>query len=778
MEQSNPTKVLFATFDVIPEPTGTSVRSAALLRSIGNRFETDALTAKTPDHGHIDRFHGARLLRVPVGSSDVRSRAQAFDRAMRRQLQSEEYDVVHFTDPFGGYALCELRPSYGYKLIYDVRGFPSMELRYTDPEVESDRKFLTKLRRQEIFCLMNADLVLAPCRVALNHIVSLGVPEDKILLLPPAVDLDAFSTSEPDDDEACRLLYLGSHASWQGLPSLLFSLRQIAEKSRFQARIVGPSHGSWRQQLSSMVREFELRDMVKIEEAVPHEDVPELIAWAHVGLAPLMKVDRNTVQGSAPLKIAEYLVGGRPVITTDLPMCNDIIEHEVNGLLYPATDEDALASCLARICADKKLRLEMGAEARTRGTARFDHRSYASRLLKIYQGLVSPSVILSEDSRFEPTPTGKSSPTEQTVTLPVDIPPETPPPTSASLRDPPTQTEGLKEKEEPPVHQEEDTGSLCLTEMPWSERVEKGTGPQKLLQAHAGDSKDTDPKAGLEEREQPTPVKPQAMGLAGEPRQDEPKAQDETPAPVYAEDTSPTPTPERKPNQDASPPMEYTPPWLKEPKDDEAKPSAVPTGPSAPRSKGESNELTEAQAATSGGAHSAPADPSSIPKSAPIQSAKERGKPAERPASSKEQVVGSSTASPLDERSKGIEPAKDGSTGAFGEKASKDPKEDEPVEIDPDEAILLDTFEPCEKNREEAPGTANEQPQKDREDPGKPSNEKQDKEAGIEIAPAPSPRAPMNPKPDEALSPSKPESKPKSSGKRLGEEDTSPGFKS
>ena len=67
-----------------------------------------------PDHSHIEKYQGARLLRVPVGSGDLASRIQAFERAVRRQLQSEEYALAHFTDPFGGHALCELKGDYGH----------------------------------------------------------------------------------------------------------------------------------------------------------------------------------------------------------------------------------------------------------------------------------------------------------------------------------------------------------------------------------------------------------------------------------------------------------------------------------------------------------------------------------------------------------------------------------------------------------------------------------------------------------------------------------------
>jgi glycosyltransferase involved in cell wall biosynthesis len=475
VSKSELNKVLFATFDVVPDPTGSSARSTALLAGLAASFDVDALTTKTPNHAHIERYHGARLLRVPVGSGDVRSRADAFDRAVRRQIQSEEYDLVHFTDPFGGFALCEMRPTAGYRLVYDVRGFPSVELRYTEPHLEGDRKFLTKLRRQEIFCLMNADVVLAACPMARDHILSLGVPAEKVHVAAPPVDVNRFSVDTEPSGDPCRLLYLGSHASWQGLPSLMFALRLVAQRTKFTARIVGPSHGSWKQQLQDMAREFDLREIVKIEDPVPHEDVVGLLAASDVGLAPLMKVDRNMVQGAAPMKVAEYLVAGRPVVTSDLPACRDLVEHEATGLLYPATDEEALAECIVRLCEDADLRQRLGAEARSRGRSRFDAAAYQRQVLGLYRAMVSPSIIVSDEA-FEPDAAPRPAFDDPTVTLPAGMRPEDEPPPSRASPDEITQIGiGAEEPDTDPRvrakrrHGDGDTGSVEVGELPWGE---------------------------------------------------------------------------------------------------------------------------------------------------------------------------------------------------------------------------------------------------------------------------------------------------------------------
>jgi Glycosyltransferase Family 4 len=182
-------RLLLCSFDVLPGPSGSSRRVTEYLKALPDRFSVVVLSVKTPDHSHIEKYQGARLLRVPVGAGDLASRIQSFERAVRRQLESEEYALVHFTDPFGGYALCELKDDYGYRLIYEAQTFPSQELRYTHPQLEGDRKFLSMVRSQELFCLMNADLVLTGSSTTRAFIHSLGVGQESVRVVREPMDL-------------------------------------------------------------------------------------------------------------------------------------------------------------------------------------------------------------------------------------------------------------------------------------------------------------------------------------------------------------------------------------------------------------------------------------------------------------------------------------------------------------------------------------------------------------------------------------------------------------
>jgi glycosyltransferase involved in cell wall biosynthesis len=64
-----------------------------------------------------------------------------------------------------------------------------------------------------------------------------------------------------------------------------------------------------------------------------------------------------------PRVIIEAFLRGRPVIATRAGGIPDIVKHEVNGLLVPQDDAEALAAAIERLLSDRDLAARLGASA-------------------------------------------------------------------------------------------------------------------------------------------------------------------------------------------------------------------------------------------------------------------------------------------------------------------------------------------------------------------------------------------------------------------------------
>ena len=63
---------------------------------------------------------------------------------------------------------------------------------------------------------------------------------------------------------------------------------------------------------------------------------------------------------------------GRAIITTDAPGCRETVRDQVNGLLVPARDVDALFKAMARFADEPELATRMGKESRKLAEEKFD----------------------------------------------------------------------------------------------------------------------------------------------------------------------------------------------------------------------------------------------------------------------------------------------------------------------------------------------------------------------------------------------------------------------
>jgi glycosyltransferase involved in cell wall biosynthesis len=61
-----------------------------------------------------------------------------------------------------------------------------------------------------------------------------------------------------------------------------------------------------------------------------------------------------------PKVLLEAAACGRPIVTTDVPGCRDVVQHYVNGMLVPAKNSDVLALTIRVLLGNSDLRARMG----------------------------------------------------------------------------------------------------------------------------------------------------------------------------------------------------------------------------------------------------------------------------------------------------------------------------------------------------------------------------------------------------------------------------------
>lgn len=119
---------------------------------------------------------------------------------------------------------------------------------------------------------------------------------------------------------------------------------------------------------------------------MPHEQVPELLAQAHIGLMSLRPQPNSTVNW--PIKLFEYMAAGLPMVMTDNPFWADLAA----GSAVPVNieDPDDIARGLAALAADPAWRAELGARGYAAAHARYAWAGEERTLIDLFAGLAGP----------------------------------------------------------------------------------------------------------------------------------------------------------------------------------------------------------------------------------------------------------------------------------------------------------------------------------------------------------------------------------------------------
>jgi glycosyltransferase involved in cell wall biosynthesis len=171
-----------------------------------------------------------------------------------------------------------------------------------------------------------------------------GVPAEKMIIIPNAIDPAAFAIQEPvDNRRAFPIVFLGRLDPVKDIPTLIDAVALLNESVHLH--IFG--EGSDRQRIERRIADRNLSSLVTLHGQV---DRPQT---ALVGAG--MLVLSSLAEGFG-LVLIEAMAAKVPVIATDVPGIRDVVRPEQTGLLVPPSNPPLLAAAIRRLVEDRNLR--------------------------------------------------------------------------------------------------------------------------------------------------------------------------------------------------------------------------------------------------------------------------------------------------------------------------------------------------------------------------------------------------------------------------------------
>lgn len=211
---------------------------------------------------------------------------------------------------------------------------------------------------------------------------------DRISVIPNAVDTGMFRS---DVDSDIRAAY--------DIPAndvLVTTVRRLVEEKRVDDLIAAAAtvvedredvtvlivgDGPERPALERQAREEGVEDNIVFTGALPHDDIPAVMAASDVFVL-------STEQEGMATALLEAMAGGAVPIATAGTGNDEVVVDGESGLLYETGDTDALAEGIMRLVTRPDTRRRMADAARHRAEDKFSYETVAQEYVDLYKKLI------------------------------------------------------------------------------------------------------------------------------------------------------------------------------------------------------------------------------------------------------------------------------------------------------------------------------------------------------------------------------------------------------
>lgn len=358
-------RAAYFAFDRFPSSKGSAVHIAQMADELFGLFGGGLLGVL--GGGDLPRYQreGTReIARFGERIPNLLDRVEAFSAWVAAHLAPhlETLEICHVRDPWGALPVATARDR-RYRVVYEVNGLPSIEMGHTWP-LASPRT-LGKIRELEMFCLERSDAIVVPSDVIGGNLRRLGVPAEKIHLVPNGAEVGP-TPPRPADAPDRYIVYVGALQPWQGLDVLLRAFARLQDLDDLRLVICSSLPERRARTVWRLAERLGVAERIDWRFELPHADVAAWLAHAAVSVAPLTGCARNLDQGCAPLKVVESMAAGVPVVASDLPAVRELVTDGEHGRLVPADRPAELARAVRILLEYPEAAAALGARARRR----------------------------------------------------------------------------------------------------------------------------------------------------------------------------------------------------------------------------------------------------------------------------------------------------------------------------------------------------------------------------------------------------------------------------
>ena len=274
-------------------------------------------------------------------------------------------------------------------LVLEYNGSDDWIAEHWDPS-----RFRSWLRLCEAFSLAAASLIVVVSETLREELLSRGIPSERILVNPNAVDPETFRPRCGGEQLRCQIGFgpvdvvvgfVGTFSYWHGIPVLQEAIHQLLDGEPphpgGQLRFLLVGEGPLRGELRQSCAEYERAGEVVLAGPVLHDQVPAHLDASDILVSPhVPMLDGKPFFGS-PTKLFEYMAMGKAIVASDLGQIGCVLRHRETAWLVPPGDSRQLVTAIRLLASQPETRNRLGQAAREAALARHTWSQNAAHLL-------------------------------------------------------------------------------------------------------------------------------------------------------------------------------------------------------------------------------------------------------------------------------------------------------------------------------------------------------------------------------------------------------------
>lgn len=417
--QSKPKSILYHASQSMPHTSsGYAIRTHGLVSALNSQElnlqtvlrygypldRNDFGLKKISNQEKIDNvnyyFSHSEIDRNLINYQDVYS-FNSLEKYLRRSVssissysQEMKPEIIHSASNFVvGMAGAKAAKALGIPSVYEIRGFwhltqSTKRLGYEG----SDHYNLTE--RLEIETAKISDHVFTITKALKDILIENGISENKITVLPNAVDPSKFNISKKDKrlekeldfQNKVVIGYIGSFVKYEGLDLLLEACSILKNKLGDCFRLLLVGDGDMMKNLRNMARFLQLEDIIIFTGRVNHKEVNRY--YSLIDIAPLPRKGFRVCELVSPLKPFEAMGAGKVLITSSVEALAEIVDDGKTGFVFEKDNAEDLADKLELVILDKELRKQVGNNANKWVIENHSWDVISKRVIDVYQKLM------------------------------------------------------------------------------------------------------------------------------------------------------------------------------------------------------------------------------------------------------------------------------------------------------------------------------------------------------------------------------------------------------